>query len=962
MHILHFISHTHWDREWHEPFQIFRIRLAQTINKALDILANDPDYKHFMLDGQTIVLEDYFEIQPEREAELKAHIQSGRILIGPWYVLPDEFLVSGESIIRNLQRGIRIANSFGRCMMIGYIPDPFGHISQMPQILSGFGIDTAMFRRGLADESTELWWEGADGTRVLTTYLRDGYDNAAWLSREPVQFAEGVTRLLKSILPYAVTENVLMMHGTDHMQPWDNLPQVMREAEKMIPDVRLIHSNLPEYEKAVQRSLSDDGRERLIVMMGELRNSKRHHLLPGVTSTRMWIKQRNARAQVLLERWAEPLAAVAIHLLDEQDGVRGELHHELLLGWKYLLQNHPHDSICGCSADQVHLEMAPRFDSVDQIGNNIVERSQEIVLHSINTEHAALHAVPIVVFNPVSGPRTDQVRLQVDLPSALGDYQVSDQDGLVMPSYELGRHVDEYARVTATADDLRWMFGGMKSGEVDGHKLRAIDFQVNGGQVQMHVAVSDQGEPNTSLVESKLAELDGYVADPELKTFQVQVVSPQRIELAFLARDVPGYGFKTFWLTDGSDSAIAQKQANPELLQIENDFLSVVPNELDGTVTITDKLTRAVLDGANRFVDGGDFGDLYDYCPPPHDDPVSVPSLPPKIELVERNPLRQVLRVRSSLQVPASLAPDRQSRSQELVDLPFVTEITLAAGVPRVEFRTEVSNQACDHRLRVEFPTAIHADQSIAEQAFDVVTRDIDLPAASSDWVEKPAPTKPMQGWVAVEDDRIGLMLASRGLPEYEVRRDYQEGPVTMVLTLLRCIGWLSRPDLSCRRGDAGPEKQTPGAQELGTHTFEYALIPFGNGSIVPRGGELRGNAIDWNRAYKEALAFNAPLRGAATSKHSGLLPSEASWIEVSPPEFTLTAIKPPEEGEGLVIRGFNSSSRTIDVRLALTLEFEKAKRVNLNEESLETLASGRGRTIDFTVKPREIVTVRFER
>ncbi len=377
MHTLHFISHTHWDREWHEPFQIFRIRLAQMINKALDILASEPDYKYFMLDGQTVVLEDYVEIDPRREADLGAHIQSGRVLVGPWYILPDEFLVSGEALIRNLQRGIRIANAWGKCMMVGYIPDPFGHISQMPQILAGFGLKVAMFRRGLADEPTELWWEGADGTRVLTTYLRDGYDNAAWLPREPEQFTLAIQKLYESLAPHAVTEHILMMHGTDHMQPWEGLPEMLRTAEEKMSDVHLIHSSLPEYAEAVEQALSAETRAALCVVQGELRNPKRHHLLPGVTSTRMWIKQRNARAQTLLEQWAEPLAAVSMNLQPfdrySPGSAARNLRPELALAWKSLLQNHPHDSICGCSVDQVHDEMVPRFDWVEQIGGEVVK-------------------------------------------------------------------------------------------------------------------------------------------------------------------------------------------------------------------------------------------------------------------------------------------------------------------------------------------------------------------------------------------------------------------------------------------------------------------------------------------------------------------------------------------------------------------------------------------------------------
>ena len=143
------VPHTHWDREWYQTFQQFRIRLVQAVDKLLDILDSDNTFSHFMLDGQTIVLDDYLEIQPEQEERLRQHIRSGRILVGPWYVQPDEFLVSGESLIRNLQVGIRQATDFGNPMYVGYVPDSFGHIAQLPQIFQGVGIDNAVFWRGV---------------------------------------------------------------------------------------------------------------------------------------------------------------------------------------------------------------------------------------------------------------------------------------------------------------------------------------------------------------------------------------------------------------------------------------------------------------------------------------------------------------------------------------------------------------------------------------------------------------------------------------------------------------------------------------------------------------------------------------------------------------------------------------------------------------------------------------------
>jgi alpha-mannosidase len=220
MQTLFIVSHTHWDREWYEPFQVFRARLVRCIDQLLAIFETDSDYQYFMLDGQTIVLEDYLEVRPEREQILRDLVIAGKLDIGPWYILPDEFLVSGEALIRNLQRGIRLARDFGNTMKAGYIPDPFGHISQMPQILRGFDLNTAILRRGLADEPTELWWQAPDGTRVLLCYLRNSYDNLAFVPRDPAGFIEALEEQRASLTPHTLTENLLLMNGTDHMEPW----------------------------------------------------------------------------------------------------------------------------------------------------------------------------------------------------------------------------------------------------------------------------------------------------------------------------------------------------------------------------------------------------------------------------------------------------------------------------------------------------------------------------------------------------------------------------------------------------------------------------------------------------------------------------------------------------------------------------------------------------------------------
>ncbi len=233
MSTIHLISHTHWDREWYLPFQVFRLKLVHLVDELLRILASDPEYRYFMLDGQTIVLDDYLRMRPERAEEIRRYVQSGRLLIGPWYVMPDEFLVSPESLVRNLLQGARSAQRFGDTMQVGYTPDPFGHIGQLPQILRGFGIDTAALWRGLSDEPAELWWESPDGSRVLLAFLRDSYSNAKGLpvivmtGDDPAARAALVAeaeRRRDSLAAHSATAELLFMQGGDHIEPQAETP------------------------------------------------------------------------------------------------------------------------------------------------------------------------------------------------------------------------------------------------------------------------------------------------------------------------------------------------------------------------------------------------------------------------------------------------------------------------------------------------------------------------------------------------------------------------------------------------------------------------------------------------------------------------------------------------------------------------------------------------------------------
>lgn len=421
--VMHVISHTHWDREWYRPFQAFRIRLVDLIDNMLELLVRDPDFRAFHLDGQTIVLEDYLGIRPERERLFRDLVASGRILIGPWYLLNDEFLTSGEATVRNLQIGHAICDEWGANMKVGYLPDQFGNIGQMPQILKGFGIDTVVFGRGwqlTGDRKCEFTWRGPDGTEVLASFMACWYNNAQRFPEDPDEALAFTERARDNLLPHLATNQVLLMNGVDHLQAQDNLTPILAQIGARLPENQeLVHSTLPDYLAAVRKALGDT---ELGVHEGELREDRHNQVLAGTLSSRMYLKQANDACQRLLERVAEPLATYAF--------LTGTSYPDAFLRycWKRLLQNHPHDSICGCSVDETHLDMEARFREVEQVAGEHAARALRAVAASVDTSSAPEGSVPAVLVNTLPWPRTDSVTVEVDFPLSGAPGQVCIQD------------------------------------------------------------------------------------------------------------------------------------------------------------------------------------------------------------------------------------------------------------------------------------------------------------------------------------------------------------------------------------------------------------------------------------------------------------------------------------------------------------------------------------------------------
>ena len=350
------VPHTHWDREWYLPFEQFRLRLGAVVDGVLATLENDASFTSFTLDGQAIVLEDYVEVRPENESRLRALLAAGRLEVGPSYVLPDEILVGGESLVRNLLLGRRVCPRFGvEPSGAGYLPDSFGHPAQLPQVLAGFGIRTFLFSRGMGDEIDDVgvvfrWRAGP--AEVVACQMLPHYDNFARLTwnHDAEDRLRGIVEYFGEAASNAGLNEIVLANGSDHLPIEPELPEILGElAQTLGADFRI-----GRYDEHVPTA------EGLPVHEGELVGSRLQNVLRGVNSARIYLKQANERAE---RRLLSIEAAAALRTLHEGAPYPAE---DLRLAWRDLVRNHPHDSICGCSCDEVHRDMVVRYKQLDR--------------------------------------------------------------------------------------------------------------------------------------------------------------------------------------------------------------------------------------------------------------------------------------------------------------------------------------------------------------------------------------------------------------------------------------------------------------------------------------------------------------------------------------------------------------------------------------------------------------------
>jgi mannosylglycerate hydrolase len=791
--LLYLVPHTHWDREWYEPFQRFRLRLVDLVDGVLDRAEADRRFC-FTFDGQTAMLEDYLEIRPEAEPRIQALVATRQLAVGPWRILSDEFLVSGETLVRNLEAGVARAERFGQTMAVGYLPDEFGHAAQVPQLLRLAGFGHAAVWRGVpaAVDRHAFHWSAPDGSSVRTEYLVGGYGNAAGLFTFPDVAAAG-RRLLERLAPYFGADPVLAMYGADHSTPLPDLPDVVEEINRGQDHYRVRLGTLAGYLLDGAAADGDD----LPRWQGELRSSARANILMGVISARVGLKAACARAERLLTRYAEPLQAL------HGTGWPGPF---LELGWRRLVESSGHDSITGCGADAVADHVAVRLGEAAQLGSGLAERVAAEVAGRVPRGAVA-------VLNPSPFPRAGLVDLDLAVPDDWDQVALELADGRQVATQELGRSPALVHTETLPGRRLPELFRRIHGRNLYNRSVNGIRIERDGGGHRLVFEIDDHPDPPHLDMDELRAEVDTAAGAAPEASWEVRVVAPPRRRL-LAAVPVPALGWTAVAASPGRGTLVPTVNPDPVVAgpgRLDNGLVSV---EVAGDGTLRVRAGEATLDGVGRLVDGGDAGDLYNYAPPTEDLLVEEPD-GVEVAALAGGPVRGELAVRRTYRWPAALDPGGAARSPERTDVHTVLQVELRAGEPFVRLRVVVDNPCRDHRLRLHVPLAGPAGRSSAEGQFAVVERGT---SAEGGHGEVPLPTFPASGFV----DAGGVAVLLDHVTEYELLAD----PAELALTLLRSVGQISRDLHRYREEPAGPQTPTPGAQCLGTGATDLAVYP----------------------------------------------------------------------------------------------------------------------------------------
>lgn len=894
-------SHTHWDREWYAPFPSFHARLIAHVDYLLETLDNDPEFRVFNYDAQTVWIEDYLEFRPEKKNLLKKYISEGRISCGPWYVLPDEFLISGEALVRNLLRGRNIAEKFGYDSHVGYLCDMFGHSGQMPQILAGCGCDSAVVWRGISSATLpyDFIWEGYDGTQLLTHRIEEhiGYGYGVFsewsvssmLGIKPTKEelkdvnkkAEWLIAFAERLGERAASDVVYFSNGIDHIYPDRSVPVCLELARKKAPQHTIIHASFDEYIEALRNATKD---KKLTVVKGDLRDVNRvpygdkptpaNNLLYGVLSTRTDVKTKMYHVENILRQHVEPFVALACARgeLDSASVAVGAIDHT----WREILRCHPHDSSGCCSVDAVPRDMLARLATAEEYAH----AARRAFLHTYCKDR--------------------------DITLALTDGDV--QDCIMLISAPHGGRATGVVSLPLPP--------GVSSDECS-LKLCGID--------------ADCVCEDATRYESGIVEPGIYDGGSRVAQFSVN------------CKDMPGTAVVHARITQDKNG-VRRKWKTKDKVTLENEHIAFSISA-DGTIQLKDKTRDIVYKTVLTLEDTGDAGDTYSFSPP-HTDTCIYEMEGMSLLADTDTPGVQRARLKAKMSVPHGLTTDLKARSEKYIELPLDFEFNVWDGIPRVDVSVTVKNTATNHRLRARIATGITTDVVWSDGHYTHKKRPAkpaEMPPQEA-WIEDPPREAPHEEWCGVWNDSHGIVIRTYGLYEHEY---LPEANGSLALTLMRCVGTLSKDEQVRRKNNVAPSVPTPEAQMQGEYTYSFSIIP------VP------GNTPQAFIQEQSARCVTHMCGYSVETLDKERTPDVYMKIHGA----RLAACKNADDHNGIILRLWNAVKDTADATVTLPdISVKTASAVRLDEKESEEESDIRfsGNTYDVSIPRNVIRTIRL--
>ncbi len=884
------VSNTHWDREFRFSFEKTRHDLIVMLDTVLDILEKDPDYHSFTMDGHSIMIDDYLEMRPERTDQVKKFIANGRLIIGPYYTLPEEFSISHEALIRNLMFGRETVEKYGgKYPRVAYTPSSWGQTGQYPQILKDFGIDYMMFYRGIShhEAPAEYIWRAPDGSEVLASrfalYCRYNWyyqvhravtRDRVWekdyiwgeFDEAPFRRADGVTGpavnyklncpsadykndalktavldMLKEEDGHFTTPVFLGMNGHDISAAFPLESAVIKDASNMFKnEIEIEHTDLEGFWRDAEKYLD---KENMTVLTGErrsyLKQGKWTYLFPGTISARTYLKQADFAAYTELCCFAEPLNAIA-----GNDSSR-YLHR----GWKYLLSNHSHDANGGCAPDCVCRDMEYRYRKAMDIAELVEGDAMSQIAKNLSPAGQKHDIVQLVVYNTLPYKRDAIIPLDIEVPDTCG-----------------------------------------KGIRMDGVTLQPI-----------------QSERSSIFVDSIW----------DVPT----ILSSMHHRVYAEIKDIPAMGYKVFEIKTDCN-ALQKRDGIATDNVLENSKLRVTVNP-NGTIDVLYKETGRLYKGLNYYTSQGEIGNAWKHESPEHDRKYTSAGTGARIYVSESGPLSGTIAAEIGFEVPESCNAEQTGIYAKI---PIKTMYTLDKDADYIKIKVELTNNARDHWLRVNFPSGIKTDRSVTDSHFDITEHDIKIPD-SSGWVEQAFGTQPLRTFAALTDGKDCFSVMPKGLFEYEAFENS-----VLALTLIRAC----RIKLAVSE-EKVTELEDDGIQCPGKHVFEYALH-FNDGDI--------------NTLPNKAAEIFAPVRCAVCGRGRGDLPLSRSLLEMSNKNIHVTAVKRADDGNGVIVRYFNPTETEQPVKIDAE---GRLYRCRMDEEIIAEIDD------TYNAPPKKIVTVRIE-